>query len=303
MNCPGNEWIWPDIREPELVERLLMDEDRFLELWLSLVGGFPVRAYDDEAFATGTGYPWPRPSGSFILEEGEGRLLADLDPRESAEAIDGFTGPASGRTPMLAIGSNASPEGLWRKFAHFEDPADRTLLAVSGLLHDFDICASAELALYGALPATVCPSPGTRVAASTIWLTPAQLTQLAWAEIPYLLGRLDARFEFESSFGGEADGLDACLVFVNRFGAFAPEGNPIALAPIAADNRVYSELPQAGLLRIVAELTYGRGTTAEQLVRKAFEEPAQAGPEVTGTMRAYAIRFDSDRWTPYPGPA
>jgi len=299
----GDHWTWPELSEPELVERLTMGDAEFRELWLSMVASFPVREYTDEDFATGSGYPWPRPGGSFVLEEGEGRLLADLDRGQRAEAIERFTEPGGGRTPMLAIGSNASPAGLWRKFAHFPDPADRTLLAATGRLHDFDVCASAELALYGALPATICPSSGTRVGATILWLTPSQLTQLAWAEIPYRLGRIETRFEFEASYEAGTDGLDACLVFVNRFGAFAPEGTPIALASIQAEGRGFPAMNQAELLRIAAELTYGPGTTPEWLVRAAFEQPQQTGPDVTGTMQANAIPFESDRWTPYPGPA
>jgi hypothetical protein len=294
------QWVWPDFGEPELIERLLMPEPDFHELWLNMMDQVPPREYSAEVFATGTGYPWPRPDGSYVLSEGEGRLLADLEPVTRAALVEEFTGPASGRTPMLAIGSNCSPEGLWRKFGHFEDPADRTLLAVAGQIHDFDIGATAELALYGALPATVFPSPGTRASAMAVWLTDVQLTQLAWAEIPYWIGRLETRFEFEPAVAETGwSGLDRGLVFVNRFGTFGPEGHPFALAAIPAEDRTVPALGQVELLELAAELTYGPGVSAEELVRRAFEQPERTGPEVTRIMRSNSIPFESDRWTPF----
>jgi hypothetical protein len=278
-----------------------MPEPEFQELWLTMMSQMPPREYSAEIFETGTGYPWPRPEGSFVLGEGEGQLLADLEPALQSELIERFTGPESGRRPMIAIGSNASPEGLWRKFAHFEDPPDRTLLALNGQLHDFDVGATAELALYGALPATIFPSPDTRVNATAVWLTDTQLTQLAWAEIPYWIGRLDTRFEFDpgvSELGPE--GLDRVLVFVNRFGAFAPDGHPLALAAIPAENRKVPALGQIELLKITAQLAFGPDVTAEDLVRRAYEAPEATGHRVTGVMAANAIPFESGRWTPFP---
>ncbi|MCB0859233.1 MAG: hypothetical protein KDB54_01100 [Solirubrobacterales bacterium] len=303
MHRDEREWIWPDFGEQELIDRLLMPEPDFHNLWLNMMDQMPPREYSDEVFETGTGYPWPRPDGSFILGEGEGRLLSELETAEREALLEEFTGPGSGRTPMLAIGSNASPEGLWRKFGHFEDPADRTLLAVAGRIHDFDVAATAELALYGALPATIVPSQGTKVSAMAVWLTDAQLTQLAWAEIPYWIGRLDTRFEFEPVVAEAGqEGFDRALVFVNRFGAFGPHGHPLALGAIPAEDRTVPALSQVELLRLTAELTYGSAVTAEQLVRRAFENPNETGAAVTGIMRSNSIPFESDRWTPYPGP-
>ncbi|MCB0863869.1 MAG: hypothetical protein KDB66_11790 [Solirubrobacterales bacterium] len=303
MKTEPEGWAWPDFGEPELIDRLLMPQPDFHDLWLNMMSQMPSRPFTAEVFENGTGYPWPRPDGSFVLAEGEGRLLADLETVERAALIEEFTGKDRGRTPMLAIGSNASPVGLWRKFGHFDDPADRTLLAIAGRIHDFDVGATAELALYGALPATIFPSRGTRASAMAVWLTDTQLTQLAWAEIPYWIGRLDTRFEFEPAVADTGPGgFDHALVFVNRFGAFGPDGHPLALAAIPAENRTVPALSQVQLLELTAEMTFGPGISPEELVRRAFENPDQTGPKVTGIMRSNSIPFESDRWTPYPGP-
>lgn len=299
---PPDDWKWPEFDEPELIERLGMDDKSFFELWIDLTGQMPVREYSEELFQLGTGYPWPRPAGSFVLNDGKGHPVSDLDPETKGYVLEEFSGPRSGRTPMLAIGSNASPEGLWRKFAHFEQPADRTLLAVTGQLHGFDIGASAELALYGAMPATIFPSPGTRVATTAVWLTDIQLTQLAWAEIPYRIGRLEARFDSEQPLAELGfTGLDSSLVFVNRFGTFAPDGLPYALAAIPASGRTAKAMVQVDLLERLASLAYGPGCSARQLVRGAFENLGEVGPRVASILRSHAIPFESDRWTPLPG--
>ena len=302
MTDSADQWDWPDFGEPELVERLMLDPDAMVDLWVEMAGQMPAREFSEEAFDLATGYPWPRPDGSFVLSEGEGQLLDDLDPDRRAGLLERFTGPGSGRTPMLAIGSNASPEGLWRKFAHFPDPDDRTLLAVAGRLNEFDVGASAELALYGSMPATIFPSPGTAVNATAVWLTDTQLTQLAWAEVPYWIGRLDARLDYEPAIAGlGATGLDRALVFVNRFGAFAPDGHELALAAVPAEGRTVPALTQVELLELAAELSFGPAVSAEDLVRRAFENPNETGATVTGIMRSNSIPFESDRWTPFPG--
>ncbi len=299
---PDASWTWPEFREPELVQRLLLEPAAIFDLWVGMAGNMPAREFSEESFEIATGYPWPRPDGSFILSEGEGRLLADLGQSDRASLVEEFTGQGSGRTPMLAIGSNASPEGLWRKFAHFPEPEDRTLLAVTGNLHDFDVGASAELALYGALPATIFPSPGTRVRATAVWLTDTQLTQLAWAEIPYWIGRLEARFDPEPAvaelgFGG----FERSLVFVNRFGSFAPAGEPLALAAIPAENRHSPARNQVELLEQLAAIVLGPGHSPRDLVRLAHEHPGEIGPRAAEVMRSNSIPFESDRWTPFPG--
>ncbi|HMT04220.1 MAG: hypothetical protein KDB48_09180 [Solirubrobacterales bacterium] len=303
MTIEKQEWTWPDFREPELINRLLLDDDGFLGLWLAMAASMPPRAFDEHSFKVGSGYPWARPGGSFVLDEGDGRLLSELAPDRQAEIIEEFSGTRSGRTPMLAIGSNASPEGLWRKFAHFENAADRTLLAITGRLCGFDVGASAELAFYGALPATIFASPGTEASVTALWLTHRQLTQLAWAEVPYRLGCLEAEFRFEETVDtGGQNSFDRSLVFVNRFGTFSPEGAPLALEAIPATGRRTVAADQVELLTMVARMTFGPESGAMDLVRKAFEEPGTTIPAVTEVLSRNSIPFESGRWTPFPTP-
>ena len=203
-----------------------------------------------------------------------------------------LTAADGGRLAVLAIGSNAAPEALERKFTHFPDEDDRAVLVLTGRLHDFDVGVAAQPTMYGSMPATLFPSPGTAVCASVLWVTPAQFTQLAWSEISYRLGRLRTRFEIDG--GG---GFDEVLVFVSRFGAFCPDRQPAALASIPASGRTAPALSQEQLLDAAAALAIGPEAKAEMLVRAIFEDAGQINPRIAATIHASAQPFSSEHWT------
>ena len=69
-------------------------------------------------------------------------LLTDLKPEERKLAVEAL---ARERHPIVAFGSNAAPVTLKRKFAHFSDEVDRTVLVLAGELHGFDVGAAASL--------------------------------------------------------------------------------------------------------------------------------------------------------------
>jgi hypothetical protein len=265
---------------PELRERLLLEPgpfDDLLERWL---GAVVPRECGPEQIDWGLAYPWERPGGSYLLRGDEVGAPADVD----AYARD--------RHPVLAFGSNAAPTTLARKFAHFEDPRDREVLVVAGDLHDFDVGAAATIAIYGAMPATIFPSPGTAVRAAVLFLTDAQATQLTWSELSYRFGRLEARFTSELDLR-----LDGVLAYVNRFGAFAPDGGPLALAAVPAEDRTAPALPQRELLDRAAQLIGLHD--ADAVVHAVHESPRDVFRRVREHIRPRALPFASDRWTPY----
>jgi hypothetical protein len=287
------------ITEPELLARLAMDDDEFREFIAGVIGQLPPRGFEAAVFARAVGYPWARPHGSYRLAGGEVDLFESIAPVERQLILGQFTAADSGRLPLLAIGSNAAPETLQRKFAHFADAQDRAVLVLTGRLHDFDVGVAAQPTMYGAMPATLFPSPGTAVGASVLWVTPAQFTQLAWSEISYWLGRLRTRFEVDSGLAR----FDEVLVFISRFGAFCPDGDPVALAAIPASGRTAPALNQEQLLDTVAALAIGPEATAEVLVRAIFEGASQIAPKIAATIHASAQPFSSERWTPFRPPA
>jgi hypothetical protein len=283
---------WPAIEEPELLQRLAMGERQF-DRWLrTLAENIPPRPYDATALEHAIGYPWLRPVGSYRLADGEVALLADLSAAERERTLAGFS-EASGRVPLIAIGSNAAPEALERKLAHFPAAEDRAVLALTGRLHDFDVGVAAQPTIYGSMPATLFPSPGAAVGATLLWVTSNQFTQLTWTELSYRLGRLRTRFdveEMETSF-------DEVLVYVSRFGAFCPEGDPVALGAIPAAGRTAAALTQEQMLDAAAAMALGPEADAEALVRAIYEDLAGTFAKVAGTVRRASLPFASERWT------
>lgn len=289
---------WPPIREPELLKRLGMDDAEFAEFLGAVIAQLPPRTYGTAVLAKAIAYPWARPEGSFRLEAGGVELLQDLPAAERQRVVRELTSVGSGRLPLLAFGSNAAPETLERKFAHFAEEDDRTVLVLTGRLHDLDVGVAPQPTMYGAMPATLFPSPGTAVSAAILWVTPAQFTQLAWSEITYRLGRLQARFEVDEG----SEGFDEVLAFVSRFGAFCVHGNPVALAAIPAIGRTAEALTQEQLLDAAAALALGPEATAETLVRGIFEDIDLLAPRFATTLHRESLLFDSPSWTPFSPP-
>jgi hypothetical protein len=283
---------WPPIAEPELLQRLAMGDAEFETFFRALVTQLPSRTYEAELFERAIGYPWARPGGSYRLTDSGVELLADLTASERERVIRQFASADGGRSALLAFGSNAAPEVLERKLAHFTEEADRSVLALTGRLHDFDVGVAPQPTMYGSMPATLFPSPGTAVSAAVLWVTPAQLTQLAWSEISYRLGRLRTRFVLDES----VEGFDEVFAFVSRFGTLRIDGDPVALAAIPATARTVDALSQEQLLDAVAELAIEPGAGAEMLVRAVFEETPELVLKIAATVRRTSLPFDSERW-------
>lgn len=287
------------ITDPQLVRRLRMDDAQFLAYLQDLAASLGRREYTPAAYARALGYPWQRPARSYLLADGEVTLLERLGRPERERLLAVHTGPgADGRLPLLAFGSNGAPGALRLKFAHL-GPRDREILVLAGALHDFDVGPSAHPTLYGALPATLFPSPGTAVRAAVLWVTPAQLVQLTWSEISYRLGWLEgARFVAD-----EAAALDRpLLAFVSRLGTLAVDGAPVALAAVPATGRTAPALSQEQALAAAARLALGPEGAAEALVRRMLEDAGGFVRDVGPAIRAAGVPFRDPRFVPYPGP-
>jgi hypothetical protein len=270
-------------------------DDKEFEVYLDkLLNSLPPREYEAAVLARAVEYPWARPEGPFRIVDGVVDQLDDMSEAERSAVGDEFASDPD-RQPVLAIGANGSPEGLERKFAHFPNAEDRTTLVLTGWLHDFDVGAAAQPTIYGAMPATIFPSPGTAVRAALLWVTATQFTQLAWSEMSYRLGKLRTRFEVD----GVDQHLDEVLVFVSRFGAFHLGDGPVALAAVSASGRTAEALTQEAILDAAAELMLGPGANAEALLRAVFDDPGATALKAAWTVRKQSIPFASDRWTPY----
>lgn len=171
------------------------------------------------ALARARGYPYAIPDRSYHWCGGE---VHGFEPAKS-----------EGRTPVLAVGSNQSPEQLTRKFGHIADweiPVQRCALT------GFDVVYSAHIARYGSVPAMLQAAPGTTVTLFVNWLDDAQLVAMHETELShgnYHYGRLDG-------IALDLDGgavLSSVHGYFSRRGHVLHEGEGVSLANVPARNR------------------------------------------------------------------
>ena len=198
-------------------------------------------------------YPFPSPDHGFVYEAGDWRKLDDYD-------FD-----RSGRTPVLAAGSNQSPEQLIRKYGHLPDigyiPAER------GVLHDFAVVYAAHLTGYGSLPATFQHSPGTIVRVFVLWMTEKQLARMHETEGNYTYDHLTGvTIEFDSG----ARSTEA-YAYTSKVGCYSDEGECIALAEIVAENRVFPAREQVAALEMIRD-RLAPGTPLDEFIRQHLDD-------------------------------
>ncbi len=189
----------------------------------------------EAALARARGYPYPIPNRSYHWRDSG---THEFDPRVT-----------EGRTPVLAVGSNQSPEQITRKFGHVEGaeiPVQRCRL------EGFDVVYSAHIAGYGSVPAMLQAAPGTTVTLFVNWLDEAQLTAMHETELRsgnYHYGRLDdVALVLE---GGET--LTSVHGYISRRGHIRHGDDGAALAKVAAENRQRPALDTAQMLAHVHE--------------------------------------------------
>jgi hypothetical protein len=182
-------------------------------------------------------YPYAAPERSYVYVDGRAVELP-------AGGLD-----LTGRLPLLAYGANAAPEALARKLASLPG---LELPVLRAELEGFDVVYSAHVSLYGAVPATVIASPGTRVPTFVIFPTAEQLEPIAATErLNYERSRLrGVACRFED--GADLTELDA---FLSIRGPLRVAGAPVALAAIEASGRKLAAMEEPEILeRVRAEL-------------------------------------------------
>ncbi len=182
-------------------------------------------------------YPYALPGRSYIWSG------TQADPMH-VEAFDPTM--TEGRTPVLAVGSNQSPQQLARKYgvgSHHTIPVQRATLA------DFDVVFAAHISTYGAVPAMLQRSPGVDVTLYVTWLDGAQLDIMHategnyhFAEIADVDLRLDGDVARESVF-----------LYVARLGHLVHEDGPISLGAVPAAGRKNAVRSTAEMLRHVQD--------------------------------------------------
>jgi hypothetical protein len=204
-------------------------------------------------------YPYDVPSGSFLLVDGNPRDARGLGPSDPH---------TTGRTPLLAYGSNAAPEVLARKLE--EDPGQPPVLALRAALSDFDVVYSAHISRYGSVPAALQRSPGTEVSVFVAYLTEAQLELISATEPnyhPVLLTDLSCAFE-------SGDVLTEATAYLTRHGCLLVDDSEVALAEVEARGRRFPAMSQPQVLEHV------RAMLAPKQSLEAFVLASAADPDL-----------------------
>ena len=183
------------------------------------------------------------------------------------------------RTPLLAYGSNGSPEVLGRKLALSADP----VLVEPAWLHDFDVVYSAHISPYGAVPATLQRSPGTAVRVAVLHLTPEQLTLLSATEPNYEPSTLED-VHCELADGTVRSELSA---YLSRHGCLLIDGSEVALIAVPARDRRFAEMSEPQVLE------YVRATLAPKESMDSFVLANSADPALAQERSARLDRREA----------
>lgn len=201
-------------------------------------------------------YPFAIPDESYVLRDG------------AKQPLPAGTGHRRERTPVIASGSNRSPERLAVKYAALSGhsvPVERIWL------DDFDSVFASHITGYGSIAATVQHSPGTCVALAVNWLDDDQLAIMHETESVgrhYHFGRLD-RLSMTLDHGGA---LDTAYAYVTLLGCLASEdGMPLALSAVTAEGRRFPAFSQHEVQRLV-QARVGDGDDLETFVLTNIED-------------------------------
>jgi hypothetical protein len=277
---------WPQITEQLLRQRQAMSDDEFFAFLEQFLGQLGARTLDDAHYEQAISYPWGRQPGSCFVIDGHVESAAGHPIGELGED----------RLPLLAYGANASPERLALKLAHLPE-GHRSALILAGELEGFDVSASAQPPTLLSMPATLVPSPGTRIRVAVLFLDDVQFTAIWWTELSYRLGALgNVRVVLDDS----AEPLDRVLVFVSRYGAFCVDGEPAVMSAIEARDRRWPARTQEEIIDAAALLALGDGARARDLIRAAYERPADFYAAQRPRFQATSLPFESEHWTPMP---
>ena len=231
--------------------------------------------YDPVAHAKS--YPFPVLGRSYLFHDGVPDPLDDFD--------------RSGRTPVLAAGSNQSFEQIARKYAD----VSAVMPVQTAVLHDFDTVYAAHFAHYGSIPATYCASPGTVVAAHVLWLDDAQLVRMHETERSYSFDRLDG-IRVEMPETGEV--LRTAWSYSATVGCVNVEGSPVALAEISAEGRVLPAMSQTEMLSHARD-RLAPGADLDAFIREHMVD-AELRRARTASFSADSIPLNFERTTILP---
>ncbi|KAA8490571.1 hypothetical protein FVE85_3490 [Porphyridium purpureum] len=169
------------------------------------------------------------------------------------------------RIPVLAIGSNAAPEQLARKFS----TGSEVVVVILVRLYDYDIVFAPMVSAYGSVPATISRAPGMYCDIAVTLLSRTQLVRMHATEHAYTFVRLNEpradvlHSKMQAAYSVsrplyvyvQSDGALAVLPTLTRSDSDVGRNNsPIGLAEICASGSSPAPFPRATQEEIQAAL-------------------------------------------------
>jgi len=241
------------------------------------------------------GYPYPRPSSSFLFRPGRGARPFPCREWPGIEGLpdflahlraDGSPTNCAAWTPVLAIGSNASPQQLERKFPAAFFP-NAIIPAIKGRLRDFDVAYAPLLSSYGSVTATLAHSPACTVEVFVTYLEASLLERMHATEGGYDLVMLDD-VELEL---GNGEVLTRVAQYNHQRGTLCvPVGEgtpwPVALAEIPATGRAFPARTQREMQEVVHGFVGAEGEFGDPYVLENLEDDAVRKARVEALLEA-----------------
>ncbi|MEX1036718.1 MAG: hypothetical protein WDZ54_12250 [Sneathiella sp.] len=227
----------------------------------------------DDLIALALGYPYPRPSHSYLFSGGTAQ---ELPPETDFD----------GRVPVLACGSNGSPAQLLRKYGGFPQTA---IPVTAATLCDVVCVYSTHFTGYGSVAAALCAAPGARSSVHINWLTPDQLARMheteavgqnyRYVEIPGL--------DLHCTENGQ---LETVYAYVSLRGSLLLDGAPVALGGIDCDEAPFPILDQSEVQRRLRDI-FAPGMDLHDFIRQNVTD-AKLRAERTALLGRHAQVFD-----------
>lgn len=233
-------------------------------------------ARDEGRIARALGYPYTIPDVSYRLTRSGWRPLSFLPDLAARPDL----------SPIIAAGSNASPQQLERKFD--DETLGDGIIVTRAVLNDYDTVHCAHFSRYGAIPASLHPAPGVRVAVYITWLTPTQRAHMHQTEalgVNYTYRILDDAVLHDAA----GRRITAPSAYICRHGALSLDGRPAPLATFHAQGRRWPARDQKTVLARMRDI-FAPGAALERFILRIIDDDALRA-HCTAAMKETAHPF------------
>ncbi len=210
-----------------------------------------------ETYFEAKSYPFFRPNYPFLFIDGKIEHLKETSIGLLNSRLTALGSlPLSKLTPVLAYGANASPERLIKKFRSM--PESVVIPVIPAVLEGFDIVFCCHFSTYGAIPATLQASPGTKINIAVNYLNDQLLKRMTETEIKggnYTLGLLQ-KVDLKVMLVGHYRNI---LTYWSHRGCLSKDTEAIALKSVLASGRKFVEKDGKEILDIAQNLCHVDG--------------------------------------------